>query len=78
MGEVELMTYKIRETLQYSGAERVQGLMAHKIRETIQYSEDVYYDDEGEEVMRVRIHDDSLYDAGPEEELTEQEREDYL
>lgn len=52
--------------------------MAHKIRETIQYHEVVYYNDDGEEVARERIHDDSSYDADPPQELTEQEREDWL
>jgi hypothetical protein len=52
--------------------------MAHKIREIRQYSEIVYYDDEGYEVGRDTMYDDHLYDSEPPEELTDQEREDYL
>lgn len=52
--------------------------MAHKQVHIMQYSEIVYYDDDGNEVARDRQHDDHTYDVGPEEELTEQEREDWL
>lgn len=52
--------------------------MAHKIREIRQYSEMVYYDDDGNEVARERVYDDHLYDTEAREELTDQEREDYL
>jgi hypothetical protein len=52
--------------------------MAHKIRHTMQYTEIAYHDDDGNEVDRFRIHDDHTYDSGSPEELTEQEREDYL
>lgn len=51
---------------------------AHKIREIRQYSEDVYYDDDGNEVGRATISDDHLYDTKEPEELDEQEREDWL
>lgn len=50
----------------------------YKIREKIQYSEDVYYDGDGEEVARVRIHDDAVYDESNPVDLTDQEIEDYL
>lgn len=53
-------------------------MSAHKIREIYQYSEDVYYDDDGNEVARERQYDDYLYDTTPAEELTEEEREDRL
>ena len=52
--------------------------MAHKVRETRQYTEIVYYDDDGNEVGRETMSDDHSYDSGPPEELTEQEREDWL
>ena len=52
--------------------------MAHKISETRQYTEVVYYDDDGNEVGRETMSDDHGYDSGPPEELTEQEREDWL
>ena len=51
--------------------------MAHKIIETRQYTEIVYYGDDGEEVARVQ-QDDHLYDSGSPEELTDEEREDWL
>ena len=52
--------------------------MAHKIIETLRYTEEVFYDDAGNEVARERRHDDSLWDESSPIELTDQEREDYL
>ena len=52
--------------------------MAHKIIETRQYTEIVYYGDDGEEVARDVQQDDHLYDSGSPEELTDEEREDWL
>nr|DAQ47284.1 MAG TPA: hypothetical protein [Caudoviricetes sp.] len=52
--------------------------MAHKISERRQYTEVVYYDDGGNEVGRETMCDDHGYDSSPPEELTEQEREDWL
>lgn len=52
--------------------------MAHKVVETLTYTEVVYYDDNGNEVARERNYDDSLYDESDNQELTEQERADYL
>lgn len=53
-------------------------LMAHKTRHTMQYTEVVYYDDDGNEVARERLHDDHTYDEGSPEELTDEEREDWI
>lgn len=52
--------------------------MGHKQRHTMQYTEVVYYDDGGDEAGRERLHDDHTYDIGPEEDLTVEEREDWL
>ena len=61
-------------------AEQWKGtrVVAHKIIETRQYTEIVYYSDDGEEVARDVQHDDHLYDSGSPEELTDEEREDWL
>jgi hypothetical protein len=53
-------------------------MRAHKIREQRMHSEIVYYDDEGAEVGREEVFDDHLYDTDPPEELTDDEREDWL
>ena len=52
--------------------------MAHKIIVTMQYTEVVYYDDDGNEVGRETMSDDHCYDSSPPEELTDEEREDWL
>lgn len=50
----------------------------YKIEETLQYHETVIYDGDGNEVVRLRRHDDTLYDEGPREDLTPEEHEDYI
>jgi hypothetical protein len=52
--------------------------VGHKVTERYLHSEVVYFDDDGNEVARERIHDDSLWDVGGPEELTDAERDDYL
>lgn len=53
-------------------------MRAHKIREQRMYSEDVYYNDDGKEVARDKIDDDHLWDTEMPQELTDEEREDWL
>lgn len=53
-------------------------MRAHKILETRMYTEFVFYDDDGREVCRETQNDDHLYDTGPPEYLTDEERHDYL
>lgn len=50
----------------------------YKRVETLHYTEVVYYDGGGSEVARVRNYDDTLWDESGPEELTDEEREDYL
>ncbi len=52
--------------------------MASKSIEVMQYTETVYWDDNGNEVMRVRNHDDTWHDTLADGlEVSEQELDDY-
>ena len=53
-------------------------MKAYKVIETRAYTEVIYYDDNGDEVARETLNDDHSYDAGPPEELTDDERMDWL
>lgn len=50
----------------------------YKKRHTIKYTEVVYYDSDGAEVARDRIHDDHTYDIDAPEPLTQQEIDDWI
>lgn len=52
-------------------------MKAHKIEHTMQYTEVTYVDDDGNEIDRVRVHDDHTYDSSEPVELTEDEREEW-
>lgn len=49
----------------------------YKTRQTIAYTEDVYYDANGEEVCRIRRHDDWCQDESRKQDVTPQEIEDF-
>lgn len=46
-------------------------------RVTMQYTEEVYYDADGVEIARERIHDDHTYDTGPMMPVSADELADY-
>lgn len=50
----------------------------YKRTETVEYTETVYFNDLGEEVARVRIHDDTITDYTENLDLTDDELDTYF